>query len=90
MKIIGADIKSGEYQGVKYCNVMIYATYPVTSGNGVGEASQQEKVKYDKFCEIRGISQVSEKDLSVLMGKDVEFGYNKFGQVNNIIEFVKK
>jgi len=86
MKIIGAEIKSGEYQGRNYCNVMVFGTYPITSGKGVGDSVESVKVKYDMFCQIRGISQVDESDLKALVGKNIEFGYTKYGQVNNIIE----
>jgi len=90
MKVIGADIKAGKYEGRDYCNVMIYATYPITSGNGVGDAVEITKIKYDKFCEIRGLNQVGEQDLKQLIGKNVDFNYSKFGQVLGMIEHPAK
>jgi hypothetical protein len=86
MKVIGVDIKSGNYQGNDYCNVMIYGTYP-TSEKGFGEATQFEKVKYNKLCEILGVEQINKNVVEKrLMNKNVEFGYDRFKNVNYMTE----
>ena len=84
MKIIGADIKSGEYQGNKYCNVMLYGTYPVTSGNGIGDATRHEKVKYEVFCKNMGVKDVTTDVLFSLIGEEFEFGYDRYQNVSYI------
>jgi hypothetical protein len=85
MKVIGVEIKSGEYQGRQYCNAVIHGTYPVK--NGVGVATAFEKVKYAKLCEILGVERVDEPVIKErIMGKNLEFAYDRWQNVAYITE----
>jgi len=85
MKVVGVDIKSGNYQGHDYCNAMIYGTYPVK--NGLGVATRHEKVRYTKLCEILAVPTVDEKVMKErLVGKDLEFACDRYGNVVYITE----
>jgi hypothetical protein len=87
MIIIGAEIRSGEYQGNSYCNVMLYGTKPTKEG--VGSATEFAKIKHSRLCEILG-KNVDNKELEKLIGEKVDFGYDKWQNVNFITKLPKE
>ena len=87
MKVIGAKVSTGEYKGNNYCNVMIYGTYPIKDGEGVGVAVTSEKVKHSVLCEILGEKAITQAVIQKrLIGKNLGFAYNKYQQVTYITE----
>lgn len=84
MKVIGAVIQSGNYQGFDYKNVVLHGTYQLKNGVGVGTA--KEKIKHDRLCDILGKhvdNTVLTKDV---VGKSFDFGYDKFQNVTHMEE----
>ena len=85
MKVIGVEIKSGNYKGIDYCNVVFSGTYPIK--NGVGESVSYFKVKHSKLCEILGVTEIDNAVISKrLIGRNIEPAFDRYQKVNYITE----
>ena len=77
-KIIGIKHTTGEYQGQKYDNYNFYVGSEDI--NTVGTYVETVKVKSTVLKDL-----IDLKDIPGLVGQDVTFNYNKFGQVTEVI-----
>ena len=77
MLVIGVKNVKGEYQGHAYDNYIIYFDDPSVKNICFGSCPNTEKVKANI---------INNFGLDNLQGADIEFVYNKFGQVVDIKE----
>ena len=78
VKIIGAELKEGDYQGNKYSNYVLYTVSPEKRNSelfGVCPSSVKVRSKW-----------VNDNDVNIktLNGKIVEFYYDAYGHVAKI------
>ena len=77
-KILGIKHSTGEYQGNAYDNYNFFVGSEDI--NTVGTYVETVKVKSTVLKEL-----IDLKELPGLVGQDVTFNYNKFGQVTEVI-----
>ena len=73
MKLIGYELKSGEFNGTKFEGYKLYYSYKNTKIQGLGIGKE-----YISSRNLNGI------DLDSALGHEVEFAYNRFGKVAEV------
>lgn len=79
-KVVGVSEKTGNYQGYDYHNVNIHCL--VDSDDCYGQSAVQVKIKFGNVSSVFG-KPMSADDWQKLVGKDCNFYYNRFGQVES-------
>ncbi|MCL2087765.1 MAG: hypothetical protein FWH05_09280 [Oscillospiraceae bacterium] len=83
MEVIGVLEAEGLYQGNPWHNINFHCVRDADGIKGVGQLSQVEKVKVARLEECFG-AKVTIDDVKALKGERLSFGYDKWGQVNQI------
>lgn len=73
MKLIGYELKQGEFNGSKFEGYKLYYSYKNTKIQGLGIGKEYISAK-----NLGGM------DLDSALGKEVEFTYNRFGKVAEV------
>jgi hypothetical protein len=84
MKIIGIEIREGTYEGRAYKNVMFYGTEKIKNERSIGVSVRFEKVAFALLEEKNGI--VEDDEVLGLMGKNLDFAYDKYDRVSYVVE----
>lgn len=89
-KVVGVSVKSGEYQGHAYKNLVLYT---LTKSKDVeGEMSETVKVKFKNLNEAFSLNMTASEvdnlgtmDFINLIGKEVSVYYDKFRNVEEVV-----
>jgi len=82
MKVIGVQRNIGEYKGNNYDKIKFICTYPITK-NGSGDNCEIVSIKTDLCDELL---QTIDGEIDMIVGMEIKFDYNKFGQPVSIKE----
>lgn len=89
-KVVGVSVKSGEYQGHAYKNLVLYT---LTKSKDVeGEMCEAVKIKYRNLNEALSLNMTASEvdnlgtmDFINLIGKEVSVYYDKFRNVEEVV-----
>lgn len=96
-KVVGVSVKSGEYQGHAYKNLVLYTLSK--SKEVQGEYAETVKVKFKNLNEALSLNMTAAEidnlgamDFINLIGKEIEVYYDKFRNVEevNVLSAEKK
>ena len=79
--LVGVSEKSGEYEGTPYHNINIHYTEPFANDKDIGLSCNVAKIKFATAVDTFGGKLPTKEEFEKAIGKPVDFGYNKFGQV---------
>lgn len=88
-KVVGVSVKSGEYQGHAYKNLVLYTLSK--SKEVQGELAETVKVKFKNLNEALSLNMTAAEidnlgavDFINLIGKEIEVYYDKFRNVEEV------
>lgn len=88
-KVVGVSVKSGEYQGHAYKNLVLYTLSK--SKEVQGELAETVKVKFKNLNEALSLNMTASEidnlgavDFINLIGKEIEVYYDKFRNVEEV------
>ncbi|MCL2018323.1 MAG: hypothetical protein FWG70_01070 [Oscillospiraceae bacterium] len=81
MILVGTSVKTGEFNGNNYHNVVFFGIIPAQGKNVTGQHVEIVKAKYSVV--VRSL-RISEEEFKDLLGKEIWFSYDKFGAVEHI------
>lgn len=83
MLITGCDHSTGEYQGIKYDNYILYSPL-----DGTVFGSKTKSIKIRKKLLDDWLVESHIDDIKYIQNMDLEFYYDQYGRVNKIEEMV--